>query len=1142
MLIKGGVLFFAFGLLFFIGISGIEYFLWLNSSGRFLLFLLWICFFLFIFIRYLCIPLFYLFKLKKGINAKEASVLIGKHFPEVGDKLYNLLDLEEDTNRSELLLASIEQRSKNLKPIPFVNAINFKESLQHIKYIAIPLVLILIIGFSGRWNSYFGSYKRVVNYDLAYEAPAPFSFQLISNDLDVLQNQDFTIHVKVVGALQPEEVFIFVDDKPLLLQKQDGTYAYTFIAPLKPHKFYFKANEVQSRTYFLNALKTPSIEHFSMVLNYPDYTGISTDTLQSTGNASFPEGTSVTWKVNTKHTQNVQFKTTDTTITFAQKKDLHTYTKDVFNSSTYFLATSNKNIQDFEELSYTFHVEKDASPTLKVQQVLDSLQPNIAYFTGTTADDYKIKYLKVYCYQTDTPSNIQSVVLAQPNSLFHNFYYTFPSGFTLEKGIQYSLYFESTDNDPFRGGKSSKSRVFTFDFLDDKELLNKDLISQKSIVSNLDKSLKNLKEQKEALQELNRVQKETKQLNYNDKKQIKDFLKQQKQEESLMQKFSKQLKDNLEKTNKNNPQNKLLQERLKRQELQAKKNEKLLEELAKVSEKINKDNLSKKLEDLAKKQQNSARNLEQLVELTKRYYVTEKLNQLANDLKDLSKKQKTASQKKVSDSSLKEQQDLNAAFDALAKELQDLENDNQALKKPLDLDTDVQKQQSIKDDQKNASNTLENEASNPSKNSPLNNAASSKQKSAAQKMKDLGESMENSASSSSSGSSIAEDAAMLRQILDNLVVFSFKQEDLYTAISNDKDVDIAYSNRIKEQKDLRLLFEHVDDSLFSLSLRREELSEFVNEQITDVFYNIDKALVNFADNKSYQGVSNQKYVLTAANSLSDFLVNVLDSMQQSMQMGKGEGQSPDGFQLPDLIRSQDELQKKMNGSRSSGQEKPGGSSGSGKQGTSPSSKGSGQSGESGSKGKGGSSGEQSGTNGKGSGGSSGEGKNGKGKTGSGIGSGSWNGSGTGTGGNNFSESDLKEIYEIYQSQQTIRLALEKQLKDMLNSGDQNFGTKLVRQMQDFENDLLENGITQRTANKMNTIHYKFLKLENAALKQGKKSERESSTTTNNFSNPITTKPSLLENYRNETEILNRQSLPLRQIFKNRVKTYFKKND
>ena len=90
----------------------------------------------------------------------------------------------------------------------------------------------------------------------------------------------------------------------------------------------------------------------------------------------------------------------------------------------------------------------------------------------------------------------------------------------------------------------------------------------------------------------------------------------------------------------------------------------------------------------------------------------------------------------------------------------------------------------------------------------------------------------------------------------------------------------------------------------------KELSEFVNEQITEVYYNIDKSLENMADGQTFQGISHQKYVLTAANSLADFLAEVMDNMQESMSMSQGQGQGQD-MQLPDIIMSQEEINKMM---------------------------------------------------------------------------------------------------------------------------------------------------------------------------------------------------------------------------------------
>ncbi|WP_287289057.1 hypothetical protein, partial [Okeania sp. SIO2B9] len=70
----------------------------------------------------------------------------------------------------------------------------------------------------------------------------------------------------------------------------------------------------------------------------------------------------------------------------------------------------------------------------------------------------------------------------------------------------------------------------------------------------------------------------------------------------------------------------------------------------------------------------------------------------------------------------------------------------------------------------------------------------------------------------------------------------FKQEGLFDKV-NQSDIEISeFSSTVRKQKELRQLFEHVDDSLFALSLRRAELSEFVNEQITEVYYKVDKSL------------------------------------------------------------------------------------------------------------------------------------------------------------------------------------------------------------------------------------------------------------------------------------------------------------
>jgi hypothetical protein len=1131
MLVKGVLLFVTLGLLFFLVILGVEYFLWLNSTGRLILLMLFIAVEALLLFMYIATPLFFLFKLKKGISNKQASLMIGRHFPEVGDRLFNLLDLAEDNVRSELLLASIEQRSERLDPIPFVKAVNFNDNTKYAKYLLIPLLLFSLIWFSGNLGSFFGSYERVVNYDLAYEPPAPFSFKLLSNDTEVLESEVFTIVATTIGELRPNQAYITIDGKELLMQKQGSGFQYTLTPPLVTTVFNFSSNGVRSRDYTLVALKTPSIQNFRMLLDYPNYTNKPSEVLKGTGNATFPEGTEVKWEIKGQNTDSINLITKDTTLNFTKEDGQFEFSKRIYSDLQYQLSTSNRNVHNYEQLDYAFDVIKDEYPKIRAEQVLDSLNPNVSYYSGGASDDYELSSIKLVCYPDGKPEQQQVVPLARPNSNFDQFYYTFPSGLRLEDGENYSFYFEATDNDAIHKGKTSKSQVFSLTVLDGDQLMNKQLEFQQSILDNMDKSLQDFKEQKDALKDINKKQKEKNNLNYNDQKQVKDFLKKQQQQERLMEKFSKQLKDNLNKGDQDDELNTMLQERLERQELEAKKNEKLLEELNKIADKIDKVELAKRLEELGKKQQNSERNLEQLLELTKRYYVTEKASQLAKDLEKLSKRQFYLSEIKIGqDFSTTEQEKLNQDFEKIADELEELKKDNQSLKKPLNLNIDKEKEEDVKKDQQDALEQINKhegieESSESEEKEKAGKTASQKQKSASQKMKEMAEQLQQSSSASGGESGIAEDAEMLRQILDNLVAFSFRQEHLFGALK-ESDEDVShFSGSVRQQQELRGLFEHVDDSLFALSLRRAELSEFVNEQITEVYYNIDKSVESMTDGRLYQGASHQKYVLSASNSLADFLARILDNMQQSMQMGQGQGKG-ENFQLQDIIQGQGDLQQKMEQMGQSGQgaSKQGETGQTGEDGKKP---GEGKEGETGQDG-------QQGKNGTGD-------RDGKdGKNGNEQGNGEGKGDGQGQG--QPSEQELQELYEIYKEQQLIRQQLEQQLKDMINKGDQQLAKKLLRQMEDFENDLIENGITQRTMNKINNIQHQLLKLENAALRQGKKKERESETNRVNFQNPITTKPPALEEYQNEIEILNRQELPLLQIYRNKVKQYFQNND
>ncbi|EAR16593.1 hypothetical protein RB2501_06825 [Robiginitalea biformata HTCC2501] len=1153
-LLKGTFLFLFFGGLLLLLVSGLEYLLWMGSGLRRILFWALVGIELFLFFRYLVQPVLQLFRLQRGLSYKEGSSMIGRHFPEVGDRLYNLLELAENPGQSELLLASIEQRSRNLKHVPFASAVRMQDGWRYARYAVLPLLFIGALWLTGKGLDFLDSYQRVVDYRTAYEPPAPFAFHLVNPELRSRENQAFTLKVRTVGDVQPETVELVAGGRRLLMEDKATHFEYTFRPPLENMDLYFEANEVQSPAYRLEVVRVPVIDRFGMELEFPAYLQRTGQQVQGTGSITVPEGTRIRWNIATVHTDTVRYEDKDTVLFAAREGNTFSLARRVFRPTDYMLSTSNRDVSGYDKLRYRIEVIRDEFPDIRARMVRDSLEPNLAYFSGEVSDDYGLGKLTVICYPEGDEEAVREVDLDVPGGTYHTFYYTFPSGLNLESGTDYIVQFRIRDNDGLRGGKVRESEAFRLTQYTPEELRDQQLDYQNSLLDGLGKTRETQEKLQEELDAFRKEQQEKRNLEFNDQQKLKDVLNRQLKQERLMEKFSKELGENLESEEaKKDPFRELLQERLERQEIEARKNAQLMEEMQKVLDQLDKDALRERMEEIGKRQEGNRRSMEQLLELTKRYYVQEKSRQLAAQLKELAERQDILSElENMMENFSAEQQDkLRKEFDSLRRELSELEKNNQDLKQPLPWKRDTQKEEGASQDQKDAQELLEKlHAPETSETRDQQSEAAStrkKQKAAARKIRELSEALQQSAASGGGSESTAEDAEMLRQILDNLVVFSFKQETLYDAVQKLEEGAASLSGDIRQQQELRKLFEHVDDSLFALSLRQPQISEQVNKQIAEVYYNVDKGLESLSENQWYRGASYQQYVITAANELASMLAEMLESMQQSMMPGKGEGSGSD-FQLPDIIQSQEELRQRMQGSQEGNSEE--GSQGN--QGESSGESGQGEQGEQGSEGQGEGSQGQQGQQGQGGQEGSGEQGQGNGENGKGQGQnqgqdgqdgqGSGGENGEGTGGSNGDEMSYQELFEIYKQQQIIRNRLEEQLQDMIDNSDRELAQRIAREMEQFEEEILRNGVTTRTADRMNRIQQQLMKLENASFQQGEKEERESRTSTRTYMNPITTRPEVFENEGENVEILNRQVLPLRRIYKNKIKAYFQDED
>ena len=1075
-LIKGCIFFFSLGVLYLIITIYVESLLWLRPINRFILFWLFIVIELLLFYKFILIPIIKLYKLKEGINNLDSSKIIGNHFPEIKDKLLNLLQLKQANKTSELLIASIEQKSDELNPFRFSESISFQASLKYLKYILLPAAFFSLSLINGLNLDFTQSFNRVVNYQSEFSPPAPFTLSLQTSSLDVVEGQSHKVLITSKGKTVPNEVKIVYNNQTYFTKNEGkGVFSFTFLNVINPIDFYFESGDVSSPFYSINVIKTPRIKKVKIKLDYPYHTKKQDEIIENTGNLSLPEGTKVEWNIDSKQTESVSFIEGERRLFFNKlKSDNFNFRKTIISNLEYKISSSNTNLKDFETLSYKIKVVKDEYPTITIQTNIDSLYSGEALFAGKVSDDYGLKNLKVVFYDQ---SNIDKVIIVPIKLSKENtqtFFYQFPGPTTIEDGVDYEIYFQVSDNDIINGSKSATSKKYTFRKKTNDEVLQEQFKEQKESINTLENIFKNNSLDQEKLLKIQNELKNKKDLSWRDKNKIKKVIDRQKKYNEMIERQAEKLYEALDQNKQENKRNQSKTDNLKqriKELLKSEKQKRILTELQKLSEKINKEDLIKKAEKLAKNNKQQQRSLESLLELTKRFYVEEKTIQIANKLKELSKKQQNLF--KAQDVDLEKQKTIGREFKDVSKELDQLAKDNQALKKPMSLPDLEELEKEVKESLVKSEKKLYQKE---------NVSAKKLQEKSSKKMKEMSKKMQNSISEMQSNS-IDENIEDLRKILENLLIFSFKQEESLLRFKELSSGHPDFGKELAKQNQLKTYFEHVDDSLFVLSMRLPELTSKIQTELTNTHYNLDRSLENFAENRFDSGSANQQYVITSTNILSDFLSNLLSNLQNSKNSLGNKGKK-NSFSLPTLIEKQKGISEKLKNGLQKSKKK-------------------GQDGHEGGKGKKGSSGSKS-TSEFNEGGQSGD------------------------------------IFEIFKQQSYLRETLTK---IMAKEGDSN-GTfkKAIKSMEQLENEIINNGFTQSTLKRMQQLEYQLLKLNTALIQQGKEKNKKATPNTSNYKNNNLKQLQFKKQFYNQIEILNRQSLPLQQNFEKKVQKYFSKKN
>lgn len=910
-------------------ISLLEYFGQFSIAVRTALFYTSLIVYLAVLVKFIILPFLHFIRIGNIISYEQASKIISGHFSDIQDKLLNTLQLsnlpKEDTYSYELVLASIEKRIDEIKPVPFGMAINLKDNLKYMKYIAaIALIFVLLLAFTP--NVFTEGSMRVIKHNTYFAPEAPFEINLENDSLHVPRGGDFEVKVNITGKYVPNDVSIVYGGNTFLMTQNEGNnaseFTYKFRNINNSIDLYFTAENIRTQKYKINVLPTPVILDFKLKVDAPAYTGENDKVYENVGDVTIPAGSQLTWDFETKDIDNFRFVFDDSLMLDANvSKNNYSLERRILKSSAYTISIANQYFSRNQVVSYIINVVPDLYPSIDVISVRDSVEFSLFYYKGNISDDYGFKKLTFNYFTKENPDIINTIpVEINRNITAQEYYFMYDfSTLNIKEGNEIDYYFEIWDNDAINGSKPARTQTMAYKIPTQKEIQEEktrmnESIQEKvnnsvSLANKLQKTINELKksniDQNKSSWEKSKMMKEV----FDMQKQLEKMLNEAKKEIKEQQQFSKSFSEEQEKLMEKQKQIEQLMEELMTDELKD-----LLNQIEDLQNEFKEDDFNKVADDLEMTYDELSEQLDRNLEMLKKFEIEqnientidrlEKLSEAEKDLADETKDRKS-DKEKLSD----KQENLKDELNDLKEEYKKAMEKNLELENPMKIQDFEQEFQEIENEMNNAQQNMNN---NKRKN------ASENQKNAGEKMKELSEKMQQMMMQMEM-ETMSESMEDLRQILDNLVHFSFEQEKLIDLMKNIGNSDPKLMEVLNGQKKLRDDFRVINDSLKALAKRNIQLSNTIDKEVFDIKQNMNGIFDLIESQNKRQIRIRQQQVMTTVNDLALILSEILQQMQSMQQMssgsGSGEKKKKGGkgseSSIPDLKQAQQNLKKQL---------------------------------------------------------------------------------------------------------------------------------------------------------------------------------------------------------------------------------------
>ncbi len=865
-----------------------------------------------------------------GIIARKSDLdlahIAGKHFPDIKDRLYNLLQIADERKSgtllysAELIDASYSDLTEAVEKNDLTQSITFRKPALIGRSVVYGLAFFGILYLVS--PHYFGDAMfRVAHFNQEFEIPQAFTLSIEPGDIEAVRGDSVTIRVHVQGDPQPE-INLFtrqegqVDfEKFVINQKSGTTFAHSLNQLRRTTEYYAGRKDQKTSQHTITVHDRPSIRSLQITLNYPSYTALPARSLDgNAGNVTAIRGTRATIEIASNKDlvdAKIIFRERDPVAMDIDGRNARTQFTVDRDDRYHILLEDTNGIQNEDPIEYTIRMVEDEYPIISI--VKPGRDKNI---------DENLRLPMIFRIQDDfgftrlqLGYRLKQSRYEPPHAEYSYIDIPIPSNASNDEIVEYlwevrqhmrlapedvvSYYAVVYDNDTVSGQKRGESETYIFRLPSlDEVFAGMDQRQSKSrddLEYSVDEAEQLRRELDDIRKELQLAQHE---MNWEREQRMKDVLDRYEELQQNLEQMDQDLEEMVDEMQRHNIlSHETLEKYLELQELYQQLTDpefrKAMEKLREAMDRMDPNELREAMRNMSFNEEQFRQSLERTLNLLKRVQIEQKVDQLLKRAEQMVEEQKTVEEEMAGMDEadpdkarhLEQQlEDLKRQLERMMEELADLQNRMEEFPTEMSLD-DLQK---TMDDMTAAE--MQQQIEQMQQQLQQGNMQQAQQQHG-QLQQDLGQMQQNIAQMQQSllEDQIRQIVNEMRRALRNINELSKRQEDLRDDTRSLEPNSQLFRDNARTQSEVMSDLSNVVDDLVALSQKTFAITPDMGRAIGRSFQQMQEALDRLDARSGNQASQRQEGAMGSLNEASLLLQQSLQAMMQGGGQGGMQG-------------------------------------------------------------------------------------------------------------------------------------------------------------------------------------------------------------------------------------------------------------